>query len=188
MTADAPSLITETTSERKRGRGRPRLAVTDTEDARREIETVNDYGRHYFTCDAEPMTRRQELNIGYATRAYDALRKTDDPDAMDYRVYSQSVMTQGVLAELGRLGDTVAIRDAAAHLLATRMQCKGDAVPLLRRWRLGSVSPRQSDLYRVLVTTINRHRLRYPATTFDDVRSTIYNIERAILNTEGHSK
>lgn len=190
MTPADSSLITETTSERKRGRGRgrPRLAVTDTEDARREIETVNDYGRYYFTCDAEPMTRRQELNIGYATRAYDALRKTDDPDAMDYRVYSQWVMTQGVLAELGRLGDTVAIRAAAARLLATPLPCKGDAVPLLRRWRLGSMSPRQSDLYRVLVTTINRHRLRYPATTFDDVRATIYNIERAILDAEGRAQ
>ncbi len=133
------------------------------------------------------MTRRQELTIGYATRAYDALRKTDDPDAMDYRIYDHSVMTQGVLAELGRLDDTAAIRGAAARLLATSPRCKGDTVLLLRRWRLGSVSPRQSDLYRVLVTAINRHGLRYPSTTVDDVRATIYNIERALAAADGAS-
>jgi hypothetical protein len=188
MTADAPSLITETTSESKRVRGRPRVAVTDTEDAQREIKTVNDYGRDYFTCGPEPMTRRQELNIGYATRAYDALRKTDDPDAMDYRVYAPSVMTQGVLAELGRLDDTAAIRNAAARLLTTSLRCKGDTVPLLRRWRLGSASPRQGDLYRVLARVINRHMWRYPTTTFDDVRATIYDIERTITHAEGDSK
>jgi len=38
MTADASSLITETTSENKRGRGRPRLGVTDARDAQREIK------------------------------------------------------------------------------------------------------------------------------------------------------
>jgi len=189
MTADASSLITETTSENKRGRGRgrPRLGVTDARDAQREIKTVNDYGRDYFTCGPEPMTRRQELTIGYATRAYDALRKTDDPDAMDYRIYNHLVMTQGVLAELGRLDDTAAIRNAAARLLTTSLRCKGDAVPLLRRWRLGSASPRQGDLYRVLARAINRHMWRYPTTTFDDVRATIYDIERALSAADGAS-
>ncbi len=187
VTTDTGSLITETASENKRGRGRPRLAVADTREAQHEIETVNDYGRKYFMCDAEPMTRRQELTVGYAARAYDALAMPDDPDKMDNRVYDHNVMTQAVLAELGRMKDTETIRTAAARLLTTRLRRKGDAVPLLRQWRLGTASPREGDLYRALATAINRHMWRYPVTTFDDVRATIYDIERAVTHAEGDS-
>jgi hypothetical protein len=139
-------------------RGRPRVLDTETEDFMRKLIP---HGRD--------MSRRTIMNEHYHYAAVNALREY--PDLVDgFSLRSLSPRTSTVLAEIGRLGDPVAMVVAARWHLQTRLPAR-EAASVIRRHRCKSrgLKQRGGSLKTELARVVDSFRLRYPDTTYTDV-------------------
>jgi hypothetical protein len=165
----------------KRGRGRPRSAVTATLGAQHEIDMANVAADH--ACRL-PVTRRHELKIGYEQLAEDALEDEDGYDLGDLWCpgFPRLPMGRAVMAELGRHGSDEQIRASfgALRTARPRLRTQGDALRFLRKRRLGTQPRRDDQLGRILTRAINRYRARYPALTTDQILDTLEEIAMLI--------
>ena len=85
---------------------------------------------------------------------------------------------QVILSELGRLPEDDVL--ALARQIGARRLSTAAAVALIRRARLGDAPPRGDRLVDALISAIDHHRRRYPATSGNDIAAALDEVAEVV--------